>query len=125
MLTSVLLSSSGILVAIIVSIVVSVISARRKAKEKIASMGKSRQQRPVGDAPVKDDASFIDSSPENEPNSPISDIVSGLQKEPASSKVAQTVAAVAEEASESEYSLKDSEEAKRAIIYSEILKPKF
>lgn len=120
MIASVLLSVSGLVVAIIAFVVASVISARKKAKNKMASSGKLQSQEPFDNATVMEDDLSSYSGGDN-----ASGPVFQPQTKPAVEKEEQPVAPVAEEVPEPEYSLRDIDDAKRAIIYSEILKPKF
>jgi len=153
MLVSVLLHVGGLITVIIVSVIFSIFSSRKKEKKRASFMEQFiPKPQPFDDIPVDMDPNdipvdmepptFIVNSPENEPaqytekrveqrveqcaEQPIRKRKHNNQKptKPAA-EPAKPAVPVIDDTQESEYSLNDPEAAKRAIIYSEILKPKF
>ena len=71
---------------------------------------------------------FIADSPEQDKPRPLADIVASVGRQARrnqTQKCRKMASEIVEESQESEFSLNDPDAAKRAIIYSEILKPKF
>lgn len=71
---------------------------------------------------------FIADSPEQDKTRPLADIVASVGRQARRNQTQECrkmASEIVEESQESEFSLNDPDAAKRAIIYSEILKPKF
>lgn len=143
-----------IIVSIVISVVSSLKEDKKKNSLFGQFVRHSRPNKPVSSTPAEDDhssyasdngmaghmdgedydsaissaASFINNSPEVAPSNPLGDVISSVaqqQRTKRATEEGKKMETVIDDTPESEYSLRDPEAAKQAIIYSEILRPKF